>query len=81
MCVWRVLTSCVGPVSGSPETMTMNQAVIHLTMELKPSQRASISFERRFGVLGFEIETHDNEDAFWVPIVLRTRSRLKTSWS
>ena len=45
--------------------MTMNQAVIHLTMELKPSQRASISFERRFGVPGFEIERHENEDTFW----------------
>ena len=41
--------------------------------ELKPSECASIiSYERRFGVPGFEIETHDNQDAFWVPIALRT---------
>ena len=47
--------------------------------ELKPSECASISYERRFGVPGFEIETHDNQDAFWVPIALRTRSHSKTS--
>ena len=47
--------------------------------ELKPSECASNSFKRRFDIPGFEIETHDNEYVFWIPIALRTQSCLKTS--
>ena len=42
--------------------------------ELNPTR---ICFDKRSGVPGFEIETDD--DAFWVPVAFRTRSRLKTS--
>ena len=46
--------------------------------DLKPSQIATMGFESRSGVPGFEIETHD-DDAFWVSVAFCIRARLKTS--
>ena len=40
--------------------------------DLKSSQIATMDFESRSGVPGFEIETHD--DAFWVPVAFHTDS-------
>ena len=47
--------------------------------DLRPSQSATLGFERWPGVPGFEIETRD-DDAFWVPVAFRTWACLKTSW-
>ena len=48
--------------------------------ELNTSDVTSTCFNKRSGVAGFEIETNDSHDnAFWVPVAYRTRSRLKTS--
>lgn len=44
---------------------------------LKPSLIAVMDFERRSRVPGFEIETHDDDNAFWVPVALQTRSHMK----
>ena len=78
-----------GKLSWSPIKMTSNcvKAVSDTDSssdspdeEFIPSECLSVSFERRFGVPGFEIETSaDNDIAVWVPVALRTRSRLKTS--
>ena len=34
--------------------------------DLKPSQITTMGFKRQCGVPGFEIETHNDDDAFWV---------------
>ena len=49
--------------------------------ELKPSECASISFQRRFGVPGFEIETHDSEDAFCLENSITLKDLLVGAWS
>lgn len=74
----KITRSCVKDAASDQDSESAGESSSD-SEDLKPSQIAAVGFESRSGVPGFEIETHDDDDSFWVPVALRTRSRLKTS--
>ena len=72
----KITRSCVKDAASDHDSESAKDSSSD-SEDLKPSQIATMDFESRSGVPGFEIETHD-DDAFWVPVAFRTRARLKT---
>ena len=68
----KITKSCVKDVATGSDHDSESAKDSSLDSEdLKPSQIVIMGFEGQSGVPGFEIETHSNDDAFWVPCSYR----------
>ena len=73
----KITRSCVKDAASDHDSESATNLSSY-SEDLKPSQIATMGFEGRSGVPGFEIETCD-DDTFWEPVAFHTRAHLKTS--